>query len=124
MATLGPIFDGIIFSCRTADARHKYLCIFIAVFNFNVITKCKLELSVNRSGTINLTLTLCSIKISSLSFYHASVGMIRVTNPSSINILIPDLVCMKVFENSDKSTIVPRLQALFLLYKPILYEEQ
>lgn len=55
---------------------------------------------------------------------QASIGMIRVTNPPFINILISGLVSIEKFENRDKSTVVLRLESLFLLYKAVFYKEQ
>lgn len=56
---------------------------------------------------------------------QATIGMIRVTNLPFINILIYGLVSIeKKSENGDKSIVVLRLEALFLLYKAVLYKEQ
>lgn len=45
-------------------------CFVLFFFNINEISKCKLELNVNRSEIINVTLILYSVKIPSLSYYH------------------------------------------------------
>jgi len=50
--------------------------------------------------------------------------MIRVTNPPFINILISGSVSIEKIEKWDKSTVVLRLEALFLLYKAVFYKEQ